>query len=645
VQPGQRGLRRVAVGTLAAAVRASPFTSATFSAARSSRTLDSRIRTRSSRSWILAWAGSTWTRAGLGRRRERMCGNSFPRRKIGPQENGHPDVLTPRHNVNAPASRPLPAIPVPLLRARQLVEDPWLQHHLSAPRDDRELPRARQVFVNRTLRMDRVEAVGFDMDYTLLRYQALALERKQFDMTLARLVVDKGYPAELGLLHYEPGFGMRGLVVDKARGNLVKMDRYGFVGRAWHGRRAVPEEECRKLYLNERLRVRAPHFAWLDTLFALPEAALYAEIVEFMDALGRPLDYSKLYDDVREAIDTIHRDDSLKREIRKSLETYLVPDPDLGPTLHKLRSSGKRLFLLTNSAWDYTQTVMAWLLDGVMPEYGSWRSYFDVVIVSGSKPAFFAESRPLLELAVDGTVATVVGEATSLERGKIYQGGNLAAFERLSGCGGDSVLYVGDHIYGDILKSKKSSLWRTCLIVEELEQELRYLDTRRTEIAQLAELEALRGRLDDEVSLRKGALNALERRLERDARLTAEERTALEEERRRAKQELDGLRKGLKEANATARALEDEIEAGFNPYWGLLFKEGHENSRFGEQVEAYACLYTGRVTNLLAYSPAQYYRSPRTLMAHEQGGSLSGKLSPLGGDGPPRGAGGYRDVL
>jgi len=60
------------------------------------------------------------------------------------------------------------------------------------------------------------------------------------------------------------------------------------------------------------------------------------------------------------------------------------------------------------------------------------------------------------------------------------------------------------------------------------------------------------------------------------------------------------------------------VETGFNPYWGLMFKEGTENSRFGEQVEQYACIYTSRVSNLLAYSPMQYFRSPRDFMPHER---------------------------
>ena len=64
--------------------------------------------------------------------------------------------------------------------------------------------------------------------------------------------------------------------------------------------------------------------------------------------------------------------------------------------------------------------------------------------------------------------------------------------------------------------------------------------------------------------------------------------------------------------------MERDIEHTFNPFWGPLFKEGSENSRFGEQVEDYACLYTSRVSNFLAYSPFQLFRSPRDHLPHER---------------------------
>ncbi len=103
------------------------------------------------------------------------------------------------------------------------------------------------------------------------------------------------------------------------------------------------------------------------------------------------------------------------------------------------------------------------------------------------------------------------------------------------------------------------------------------------------------------------------------------------------KTELDRLRKAYRETNEIAEVLETDVERGFNPFWGLMFKEGNENSRFGEQVEQYACLYTSRASNFLFYSPAQYFRSPRDLMPHEKAGAPTAKLAPLGGEGPPKG--------
>ena len=59
------------------------------------------------------------------------------------------------------------------------------------------------------------------------------------------------------------------------------------------------------------------------------------------------------------------------------------------------------------------------------------------------------------------------------------------------------------------------------------------------------------------------------------------------------------------------------IDRAFNPYWGAIFREAAENSRFGQQVEDYACVYTSRVSNFLSYSPLRYFRSPRDHMPHE----------------------------
>jgi hypothetical protein len=77
------------------------------------------------------------------------------------------------------------------------------------------------------------------------------------------------------------------------------------------------------------------------------------------------------------------------------------------------------------------------------------------------------------------------------------------------------------------------------------------------------------------------------------------------------------------------KAASARIEHGFNPHWGLMFKERAETSRFGDQVEDYACIYTSRVSNLLYTSPMQYFRARRELMPHEL---ETDALSPFGDD-------------
>ncbi|BDG06708.1 HAD-IG family 5'-nucleotidase [Anaeromyxobacter oryzae] len=534
---------------------------------------------------------------------------------------------TPKGSAAAEAAVPAGSsgVTAPAPPPGRAYDDPRIQALLELPHaGHREVPRARQIFVNRNLRMDRIELVGFDMDYTLAIYHLRQLETLAFEMTLARMIEFMGYPPSIGGLQYDPEFVIRGVVVDKQYGNIFKMDRHNHVGRAYHGRRQVPVEMVRRLYRDEKIHLSLPRFAWIDTLFALPEACLFALVIELLEGQGQRVDYHQLFDDIREAIDTVHRDGSLKAEVKKDLDRYLVKDPDLGPALHRLRSGGKKLFLLTNSLWDYTDAVMSYVLDGVLAEYPSWRNYFDAVITGAAKPAFFSERRPLLALGPKGEP---LGEATALERGKWYEGGDLSTFERLMGIGGDRVLYVGDHIYGDILRSKKSSLWRTCMVVQEIESEIAWLERNQEALQEMARLEELRLRVEDEIAVHRAALNVLDRRLEREEP-NAEERDGLEAERRRNKLELEGLRRALRDANGRIEALERAVEEGLNPYWGLTFKEGNENSRFGEQTEVYACLYTSRASNFVFYSPMQYFRSPRAAMPHERTALV--RISPYG---------------
>src|SRR5437763_6296013 len=107
------------------------------------------------------------------------------------------------------------------------------------------------------------------------------------------MVAKMGYPAYLTALKYAREFVIRCLVVDKDFGNIFKMDRHNHVGRCYHGRRELKLDERRALYQkNEKIRLSLPRFDWIDTLFGLPEACIYGEIIEEHEARQEPVDYT-----------------------------------------------------------------------------------------------------------------------------------------------------------------------------------------------------------------------------------------------------------------------------------------------------------------------------------------------------------------
>jgi HAD superfamily 5'-nucleotidase-like hydrolase len=524
--------------------------------------------------------------------------------------------------------------------------DPALLAAIDADEEERLEP-ATAVYTNRDLDLSQIKLVGFDMDYTLAIYKKQPMEQLQYDLTIERLITRAGYPEEIRKLKYDPTFIVRGLILDKRNGHLIKMDAHGRVARVFHGRRRLTPDEVREHYKNAKIRLSSTSFASIDTLFSMPEACLYANLVEHFEELHRagkstapiarpavsaPVDGAaapllgnintwKLFDDVRSAIDDIHRDGTLKNVIMADLPTYFVVDPGLALTLHKLRSAGKRLFLLTNSYWIYTQAVMSFLLDGQLKEYATWRQYFDIVIVGGKKPRFFTDRDPFLEVAPIEGQEQVIGEIQGdrLERGHVYQGGNIHDFERMVGAQGEEILYVGDHIFGDILRSKKDSRWRTCLIVEELEDEIRGSTSGANMVERLTAVDEKRHALDDVISQHRALLAQMEDSIQSpEARkLTPDVVKGLEDAAKKLRKEIDVAKRHLRGLDAEAQEIQDALDKHFNVWWGRLLKSNNELSRFGAQVELYACTYTSKVSNFLRYSPVHFFRAPRELMSHD----------------------------
>ena len=99
----------------------------------------------------------------------------------------------------------------------------------------------RQVYVNRTLNMRSVEAIGYDMDYTLIHYNVDQWESEAFLDARAELA-KRGLPVSDFVFH--PDEYIQGLVLDLHLGNIVKATRWralasGAATRARCGRRSA----------------------------------------------------------------------------------------------------------------------------------------------------------------------------------------------------------------------------------------------------------------------------------------------------------------------------------------------------------------------------------------------------------------------
>ena len=484
----------------------------------------------------------------------------------------------------------------------------WDPALLAAPpllEEDDRLPAEHKLFALRTLPMGEIRAVGFDMDHTLARYRAPEIDELAFKKAARLLVRDHGYSPWLLEKDYDPTFAVRGLVLDGLRGNLLKLNRERQVVRACHGSRPLSRAQVDALYGRRRLATAAKGFRSIDTLFEIPESHLYAQMVDGLDrGLLKAENYLQLFRDVRWAVDTAHRNGEMKAEILEHRRFFIPPDPQLALALDRLKLGGKKLFLLTNSEWSFTDGVLGHLLDGQDEARPRWTDYFDLVVVSSRKPAFFLETPE--PLALEG-------------RPRCYTGGHAAWLESVLGAEGEQILYVGDHIYGDVLRSKKNASWRTLLLVPELERELKLIEAKAKETRDLLRLETLRRRTVRRASvlMDQWKRNRVRRHL-LGPRLSPEATAALDREASHLSGEVEALQRRAELQTLELDGLMKSVEETFSPMWGPMFRDRDEQTRFADQIQQFACAYTGRVANLYMYDPNATVYAPLPTLPHER---------------------------
>eukprot|EP01041_Mallomonas_annulata_P005744 gene5744-11613_t len=357
-----------------------------------------------------------------------------------------------------------------------------LKNSLYSNEIDAEFDLEHQIFCNRELNGEQLQAVGFDMDFTLAQYNE-AFDLLAFNGAKAKLHYNLGYPKEVLDFTYEPLKCRRGLIIDKSKGNIIKVDRHKYVRKVYHGETELSVEERKACYLtafSQMPTFTEANFVNIDTLFLLIDALLFRQLVHLRDQNPDLLNnkgYEQLYKDIRQSVDLCHRDGVIKDAVSQ--------DP--------CKEAGKKVFLLTNSMWTYTDAVMTYLTtnsgntgsnDNTMSKSksksavttameGEWTALFDLVIVGAAKPSFLtSDYLTLFSVMKDGSLrniedkdsfklSTAKKTASTNSNYNVIQGGYWQDLHR--------ILEISS---GENILSKRTLGWRTCLIIPELEHEL-----------------------------------------------------------------------------------------------------------------------------------------------------------------------------
>ncbi|XP_059142495.1 cytosolic purine 5'-nucleotidase-like isoform X2 [Physella acuta] len=328
-----------------------------------------------------------------------------------------------------------------------------------------------------------------------------------------------------------------------------------------------------------------------NTLYELPLIYILACLVDYFSNSSEytqtekgvkagdvTMTYESIYNDVNAAMEVVHDGQGpLKTDTLADVAKYIVKDERLPIILSRLREGGKKVFLATNSDYKYTNKVMKYLFDTE-----AWEEFFDFIVVDAKKPLFFSQGTALRE--VNRTTGGLhIGAFTGkLKSSAIYSGGSVDVINQLLGAEEslNEVVYVGDHIFGDILKSKKARGWRTFLVVPELVQELSVWTEKSHLFTRLSEL-------DIEIAETFRYLDSSTKETPDISRIQNE-----------------------------IRAVSHEMDQSYGTL-GSVFRSGNRQTFFATQVMRYADLYAASFMNLTNYPLCYCFRAPPMHMPHE----------------------------
>ncbi|WP_420844646.1 HAD-IG family 5'-nucleotidase [Legionella cardiaca] len=443
--------------------------------------------------------------------------------------------------------------------------------------------------------MKKIKYIGLDMDHTLIRYNTRNFESLVYKLVVEKLINDKNYPVDIRKFKFNFDSSIRGLIIDSKNGNILKLSRYAAIRQSYHGTKEISFAEQKKIYRSIYVDLKDPNYIAIDTSFSIAFCVLYSQLIDLKDERPQELPtYSGIALDVLSSVDKAHADGSLKEYIAQNMDDYVLREKEVVEGLKRYIRYGKKFFLLTNSDYYYTNLLLEYALTPFLKEGESWRDLFEFVITLAHKPRFFYDNLRFLAInPKDGSMSNTYGPITP----GVYQGGNARKFTEDLDINGDEILYLGDHIYGDILRLKKDCNWRTALVVEELGEEI----------------ESQRKALPVEKRIVE-AMNVKKILEQKNIDLYTR---SIEEDSTQYDSQIAEIQKQISALDIDIAKLLQEEQTFYNAHWGRVFRAGAEETYFAYQVDRYACIYMEKFSDLLEHSPMTYFRANRRLLAHD----------------------------
>lgn len=344
------------------------------------------------------------------------------------------------------------------------------------------------------MRISDYDCIGFDLDNTLLRYNLSEMVALEYEVLAHFLVETKGYSAKYLLRSMQENidFLQKGLIIDFARGNVLKIAYDGYIVRASHGTKQLTDEQIAAIYGSERKWSATNGFcedllaAWHTDLslemrtlldyFDMPASLIFARIIDSLDAAAaEPIDKYNVWPDILDGLGEIFTREHFETNrsqyfarLKKDPQRYVRKTDDCVKKWLTELKKHKAVFLLTGSHIDFASLTATTALGE------NWRDFFDIVVCFAKKPGFFTGTRPFKQL--DGMRETTRAvNAHDLRLGGIYSQGNwkdiMQCLQQKTNNANPKVLYIGDNLIQDVYAPNDYCHSDSIAIVEEMSAE------------------------------------------------------------------------------------------------------------------------------------------------------------------------------